>query len=82
LLLDGMPVGRGCIALLISVAYRKRALPLAWLVVEGSKGHLSDDVHLQLLHQLLPLVPRHAQVVLLGDGEFDSVLFQQTRKRE
>jgi DDE family transposase len=78
LLLDGSTVGRGCIALLVSVAYRGRALPLAWVVVRGSKGHLSDDVHLQLLHQLFPLVPRAAQVVLLGDGEFDSLLFQQT----
>ena len=78
LLLDGTTVGRGCIALLVSIAYRKRALPLAWVVVKGSKGHLSDDVHLQLLHQLFPLVPRSAEVVLLGDGEFDSVLFQQT----
>lgn len=78
LLLDGSTVGRNCIALLVSVAYRGRALPLAWVVVRGSKGHLSDDVHLQVLHQLFPLVPRAAQVVLLGDGEFDSLLFQQT----
>lgn len=78
LLLDGTTVGRGCIALLVSVAYRNRALPLAWVVVRGNKGHLRDDVHLQLLHQLFPLVPRSATVVLVGDGEFDSVLFQQT----
>jgi hypothetical protein len=78
LLLDGTTVGRGCIALLVSVAYGNRALPLAWLVVEGSKGHLSDDVHLQLLHRLFPLVPRYSEVVLLGDGEFESILFQQT----
>ena len=78
LLLNGSTVGRECMVLLVSVAYRNRALPLAWVVVRGSKGHLSEDVHLQVLHQLLPLVPRTAEVVLLGDGEFDNTLFQQT----
>src|ERR671926_141763 len=39
LLLDGSTVGRGCIALLVSAAYRSRALPLAWGVARGSKGH-------------------------------------------
>jgi hypothetical protein len=55
-----------------------RALSFAWVVVRGSKGHLSDEVHLQLLHQVFPLIPRAAQVILIGDGEYDSLLFQQT----
>lgn len=77
-IMDGSTVGRGCLALLLSVVYRGRALPIAWLVVRGSKGHFPEDAHLALLHQLLPLVPRSAQVVFLGDGEFDSILLQQT----
>ena len=31
-------VGRDRIALMVSVIYRKRAIPLAWVVREGSKG--------------------------------------------
>jgi hypothetical protein len=77
-IMDGSVVGRGCVALLVSLVYRGRALPIAWLVTQGSKGHFPEDAHLQLLHQLLPLVPRSATVVFLGDGEFDSILLQQT----
>lgn len=77
-IMDGSTVGHGCVALMVSLVYRGRALPIAWLVTRGAKGHFPEDVHLRLLHQLLPLVPRSAAVVFLGDGEFDSVLLQQT----
>jgi len=36
---DGSVVGRGCIALMFSVVYQGRALPLVWVVVKGKKGH-------------------------------------------
>ncbi|HEU4326405.1 MAG TPA: IS4 family transposase [Roseiflexaceae bacterium] len=75
LVIDGSVVGRGCIALMVSVVYRKRALPLVWLVVRGNKGHLSDELHCALLAELKPLVPAGAKVVVLGDGEFDGVAF-------
>src|SRR5215217_1797495 len=77
-IMDGSCIGRGCLTLMLSVVYRGRALPIAWLVVRGRKGHFPEDAHLALLHQLLPLVPRTASVVFLGDGEFDSILLQQT----
>ncbi len=77
-IMDGSTVGRGCLALLLSVVYRGRALPIAWVVVRGCKGHFPADAHLGLLHQLLPLIPRTATVLFLGDGEFDSILLQQT----
>jgi hypothetical protein len=31
--IDGRVVGRGCVALMIHVVYKGRALPLAWVVV-------------------------------------------------
>jgi hypothetical protein len=37
LVMDGSPVGRGCVALVLSVLYRKKALPLCWIVVNGKK---------------------------------------------
>ena len=76
LVMDGSSVGKDCQALVISVVYGRRALPLGWLVVEGGKGHLSEDSHLALLEQVAELVPPEATVVFLGDGEFDGVRLQ------
>ena len=74
--MDGSVVGRGCIALMVSVVYHGRALPLCWLVVRGAKGHFPEHVHRELLRQLKQLVPSDAQVVFLGDGEFDGTELQ------
>lgn len=73
LVMDGSAVGRGCMALVVSVIYKKRALPLAWIVVAGGKGHLSEQTHKQLLEQVAKLIPRDRTVVFLGDGEFDGI---------
>jgi hypothetical protein len=73
LVMDGSAVGRGCATLILSVVYKKRALPLVWLVVKGSKGHFPEDCHLSLLEQAHPLIPVSDQVVFLGDGEFDGI---------
>jgi hypothetical protein len=78
LIMDGSTVGRGCVALLVSVIYRKRALPLAWLVVKGRKGHFPETSHLTLLEEVHHLIPAGAQVVFLGDGEFDGIDLQDT----
>ena len=79
LAIDGSLVGRGCICLMISLIYKRRALPLAFTVVKGKKGHLPEDMHVELVHKLFALIPESTkQVILLGDGEFDGTLFQQT----
>jgi len=74
--MDGSEVGRGCLTLLLSVVYQGRALPLAWVVVKGSKGHFPAHTHVALLEQVVPLLPAEADVVFLGDGEFDSIQLQ------
>ena len=76
LVMDGSTVGRGCITLMISVVYKKRALPIAWLVVQGKKGHLSEALHLELLEKVRDVIPKESTVVFLGDGEFDGIEFQ------
>jgi hypothetical protein len=40
LAMDGSGAGRGCVTLMVSVIYKKRALPLAWIVIQGKKGTL------------------------------------------
>ena len=71
LAIDGSEVGRNCLALVISVIYQKRALPLVWVVVQGSKGHFPEETHCQLVETLKPLLPEESDVIFLGDGEFD-----------
>jgi hypothetical protein len=79
LAIDGSLVGRGCICLMISLIYKRRALPLAFSVVKGKKGHLPEDTHVELVNKLHPLIPESTkQVVFLGDGEFDGTSLQQT----
>ena len=77
LVMDGSEVGRGCLALVVSVLYAQRALPIAWLVVSGGKGHFPAESHIRLLRAVTDVLPPQAEVVFLGDGEFDSVELQQ-----
>lgn len=77
LMMDGSEVGRGCLALLLSVQYRGRALPLGWLVVKGKKGHFSQEKHVELVSAAEKLIPAGADVIFLGDGEFDGVQLQE-----
>ena len=77
LVMDGSVVGRGCIALMIHVVYQGRALPLAWRVRQGPKGHCPEDLHIAVVELVSGLIPAGASVVLLGDGEFDGTRLQQ-----
>jgi hypothetical protein len=77
--IDGSLAGRGCICLMASLIYKKRALPLAFTVYKGKKGHLPVEAHIELvkkLHAMIPYEPK--EVILLGDGEFDGVDLQKT----
>lgn len=81
LVMDGSVVGRGCVALMVSVIYHGRALPLAWIVVQGKKGHFPHDVHCALLAHLQQIMPPTAVVRFLGDGEFDGIELQAALRR-
>lgn len=76
LVMDGSSVGRGCRILMLSVVYKKRALPLSWLVAQGSKGCFSEENHITLIEQVKEIVPQDADVMFLGDGEFDGINLQ------
>ena len=49
LVMDGSGVGRGCCALMMHVIYKGRALPLAWRVRKGPKGHFPEAMHIELI---------------------------------
>ena len=77
--IDGSVAGRGCICLMASLIYKKRALPLAFTVFKGKKGHLPEKAHIELVEKLHAMIPYEPEsVVLLGDGEFDGVDLQKT----
>ena len=76
IILDGTTAGRGCLVLMASVVYHGRAIPLLWTVVKGKKGHLPQDEHCALITRLQTVIPDTAQVMVLGDGEFDGTRLQ------
>jgi hypothetical protein len=69
--IDGSVIGKNCVALMLSVVYEKRAIPVCWLCREGKKGHFPQEMHVDLLKTLLGFVPQNTRIVFLGDGEFD-----------
>jgi hypothetical protein len=81
LVMDGSVVGRGCLALMVSVVYHGRALPLCWVVVSAPKGHFPQHTHRALLAQVQQIMPKHATVIFLGDGEFDGTELQADLRR-
>jgi hypothetical protein len=76
LVMDGSTIGRGCRALMLSVVYHGRALPLCWVVVAAPKGHFPEAAHRALLARVQQLMPPEATIIFLGDGEFDGVDLQ------
>lgn len=61
LLTDGTKVGFGHQLLMVAVAYRRRAIPIAWTWVKSARGHSSAVKQCALLayvRGLLPDAPR------------------------
>jgi Transposase DDE domain len=69
--IDSSKIGRNCLLLVIGLVYKKRVIPLVWLVYKGSKGHSGLDKQLELLNQVAALLPTDATVIITGDAEFD-----------
>jgi hypothetical protein len=76
--MDGSVVGRNCTALMIHVISKGRALPLAWRVRQGPKGHCPEELHIAVVELMREVLPEGATVVFLGDGEFDGTALQAT----
>ena len=78
LVIDASAVGRNCMTLVVSVLYKNRALPIAWLTRRGKKGHHSEAMHLELIKCVKKIIPAQASVIFLGDGEFDAISLIKT----
>jgi hypothetical protein len=75
LVVDGSKVGPWHQLLLVSLAYRHRTLPLAWLWVRTPqhKGRSSAVRQRALLGYVRRLLPPDARVLLVGDQEFGAI---------
>lgn len=69
--MDGSQTGTANTTLMLSVLCRGFAIPVAWVVKKGEKGHFPADMHTKLLQTVASICPTTCRLVLLGDGEFD-----------
>jgi hypothetical protein len=73
LVIDCSKVGFDFRLMTVSLAYRKRTLPLVWSVHRGSRGHISVEQQLALLRAVRPLIPVQSEVWVMGDTGFQTV---------
>jgi hypothetical protein len=73
LILDTTKLGFYYRLMTVSLAYRKRALPLVWSVHRGKKGWVAVKEQIALLHWVATLIPEGSEVWVMGDCEFQHV---------
>jgi hypothetical protein len=73
LIVDGTKVGFGHQLLMVALAYRKRAIPIAWTWVKHVRGHSTGTTQIALLAYVKSLLPSNATIFLVGDTEFGPV---------
>jgi len=62
---------------MVALAFRRRAIPIAWTWQPGAKGHCSARVQLALLASVRRLLPPNVTVTLVGDSEFEAAELQE-----
>jgi hypothetical protein len=58
---------------MVGIAYRRRALPLAWTWIRTKQGHSTVRKQVALLAYVQSLVPKGSHISLAGDSEFGNV---------
>ena len=77
LIVDGTKIGFGYQLLMVSLAYRRRAVPIAWCWIRHVRGHSSAAKQILLLQYVRSLIPQKTPVFLVGDSEFGSMAVLQ-----
>jgi len=81
IVIDGSQVGKDNAALLISLVWNGRGIPICWIVKSGGKGHFKVEDHIKVLEQAIKILhsifPPKTTITLLGDGEFDAIELQE-----
>ena len=73
LIVDGTKVGFSHQLLMVSIAYRRRAIPIVWTWVKHVRGHSTASKQIALLSYVRRLLPEGAAVFLVGDVEFGAI---------
>ena len=71
LIVDVTPLYGSLKILSVSAAYRRRAVPLVWEVIDEA-GITDAGTQIKLLGYVASLIPKAVEVVVIGDGEFRS----------
>ena len=69
--MDGSQTGSANTTLMLSVLCKGFAIPVAWVVKKGEKGHFPEEMHIDVLKMVAQICPSGCRLVLLSDGEFD-----------
>jgi len=70
LIIDATKVTASHQLLMVALAYRRRAIPIAWTWTRKARGHSSGWKQLALLAYVQTLIPAGATVILIGDSDF------------
>jgi hypothetical protein len=73
LIIDTTKLGFYYRMMTVSIAYRRRALPLVWSVHRGKKGWVTAKKQIALFRWVAELIPTGSEVWVTGDCEFQSV---------
>lgn len=77
LIVDGSVIGNKHQLLMVAIAFRGRAIPIAWTWVRHKKGHSSARLQQALLGYVKRLIPAGTPVLIVGDSEFGNVPVMQ-----
>ena len=81
LIVDGTKVGFGYQLLMVSLAYRRRTVPIAWAWIRHVRGHSSAAKQIVVLNYVRSLISQNTPVFLVGDSEFGSIAVLQQLKQ-
>jgi hypothetical protein len=82
LIIDTTKLGFYYRMMTVSIAYRRRALPLVWSVHRGKKGWVTAKKQIALLRWVAELIPAGSEVWVTGDCEFQSIPLISWIKRQ
>jgi hypothetical protein len=70
LIIDATKVAQNHQLLMVSLAHRRRSLPIVWTWIRSSRGHSSERKQAALLQYARTLIPAGVRVIVTGDSEF------------
>jgi hypothetical protein len=70
LAIDGTSVRDDCVVCRVALIYRRRAIPLVWKTLDSRSHSIAYSRYIDLLEQVVGLLPADCDITLLGDRGF------------